>query len=103
MHEPGQREVAAAEGPGNPLHVSSDLGYTRGIARVALKDDPATVRQRLELVDGSVLIDAHGDMPARLDLSESAVGRCIDGTAVPVVPGLVRAAAQNGWQDEQQR
>ncbi len=103
MHKPGQREVAATEGAGDPMHVSSNPGYTCGITRVALEDDAATVRQRLELVYRSVLIDAHGDMPARLNLGESAVGRSIADAAVPILPCRVRATAQNRWQDEQQR
>ena len=103
MHKPGEREVAATERAGDPMHVGSNLGYTSGIARVALEHNAATVRQRLELVNRSVLIDAHGDMPAGLDLGESAVGRCVADAAMPVLSCSVRAAAQNGRQNEQQR
>ena len=49
------------------------MSYTGGIARVALEDDAATIRQRLESVKGSVLIDAHGEMPARLYPGKRAV------------------------------
>jgi hypothetical protein len=103
MHEPGQREVAATEGAGDPLHVGTNLSYTGGIARVTLEDDAASIRQRLESVERSVLIDAHGYMPARLHPGEGAVGGCTAGAAVPVLPCFTRAATQNPWQEEQKR
>ncbi len=74
MHEAGQREVASSEGAGDPPHVSSNLRHAGSIARVSLKRDPATIRQRLEPVKRSVLIDAHRNMPARLYFGEGAVG-----------------------------
>jgi hypothetical protein len=93
MHEPRQRKVPATEGAGDPLHVRSNLKYTSSIARISLEGDAATVGQRLELVNRSVLIHAHSDMPAGLDLGKSAVGRCIADAGVPVVSCPVRAAA----------
>ena len=47
---------------------------------IALKTDAAAVGQRLELVEGGVLIDAHGHMASGLDLREGAVA----GIAEPV-------------------
>ena len=74
MHETRESEVAASKGAGDLPHVSSDPRHTSSIARVSLEGDAAAIRQRLELVKRSVLIDAHRDMPARLHLGKRAVG-----------------------------
>jgi hypothetical protein len=74
MHETGQREVAPTECAGNLPHVSSNLSHTGSIGSISLEGDAATIRQRLEAVQGGVLIDPHGTMPARLYLGECAVG-----------------------------
>jgi hypothetical protein len=74
MHEAGQREVAATESTGNLPHVISDLSHTGSVDSISLEGDAATIRQRLKLVERGVLIDAHGEMPARLHPGERAVG-----------------------------
>lgn len=73
MDLPGKRKVALPERGSDPLHVGSDLGHPCAVAGIALKTDAAAVGQRLELVEGGVLIDAHGHLASGLDLREGAI------------------------------
>jgi hypothetical protein len=74
VDEAGEGEIAAAKRARDCPHMRSDLGYARRIGSGALERDPAPVGQRLEAVEGGVLIYAHGCVAARLNRREGAVG-----------------------------
>ncbi len=74
MNKARNREISACERARDQWHVSPDLCHTSGVAGVALKADAAAIRQRLKVVEGGVLIDAHGHTAASLDLVEGALG-----------------------------
>ena len=101
MYEAGEREVPSAEGHRDLTHVFQDPDPAGAVGRIALELDPATVRERLEEVGRSVLIDPHRRLTSALHVGEGAVirgrGQTGLGAGCAVGPGGARAR-----QDEEQ-
>jgi len=75
VHEAGYREVSLRKGAHNAAHVFADPGDTCRVGGIAYQADAPAVGERLEVVRGGVLIDAHGALAALLYPGKCAVGR----------------------------
>jgi hypothetical protein len=74
VHEAGHGEIPGGERRRDAGQVLQDPAPADAVGGVALELDASPVRQRLEEMGRSLLIDPHRGMPAGLHLGEGAVG-----------------------------